>query len=159
MFRFRTLTNLMVCCLVLSVFAGCGAQKEEPTMKTFENKNLSVDYPEGWSAGDYESYDKREVVAIKFEPLENPGQGILVDISISKNHDIANFPISSKAVRNDEKIGGIDFVSYTNEIKQTVESKLCSAKNKGKTIVIALWYPVKDKIMIEKIIGTMKFKF
>jgi hypothetical protein len=149
----------MICCLVFSALIGCGAQKEELKMKTFENKNLSVDYPEGWSAGDYESYDKREVVAIKFEPLENPGKGILVDISISNNHDIADFPISSRDVREDEKIGGIDFVSYTQKIKQTIEIKLCSAKKKGKTIVIALWYPEKEKITVEKILGTLKFKF
>lgn len=160
--RFQALVILLVCCLAFSALIGCGAQKEEPAMKTFENKNLSVSYPEGWSAD--ESVDEKNEFKVAYVSISMDAQGDPSDyadlqISIAKNYTLPDIPANPGEVRKNEKIGGIDFVTFT-ETKEKDKSgiKSCYGNKNGDTIMIDAMYSENNKEIVEKILGTLKFK-
>lgn len=162
--RFPVLIVAVVCCLVLSALVGCGAQKEEPKMKIFENKNLSVSYPEGWSAGetvDDKNEFKPEFVSITLDAqAEQISDDAYIQITIVKDYKMPDFPVKPEDVIKNEKIGSVDFVTFTetNE-KDKSEIKYCVGNKDGYSINITAQYSEKNKQIVEKVISTLKFKF
>ncbi len=160
--RFPVMFVAVVCCLVLSALVGCGVQKEkseEPKMKTFENKNLSVDYPEDWNAGEHGG-NESDIVSISNNAIGELENRAIVEVMIRKNYKLPDLSSNPGAIRANEKIGGIDFVTFT-ESKEAdkSETKICYTERNGDTIAILAVYTENNKEMVEKIIGTMKFKF
>lgn len=157
--RFPVMFVAVVCCLVLSALVGCGVQKEEPKMKTFENKNLTVDYPEGWSAGD-RSENESEFVSLSPKSASEPENKAFVEVMIRKNYKLPDLSSNPGAIRANEKIDGIDFVTLTERKEaDKSETKICYTERNGDTIAILAVYTENNKEMVEKIIGTLKFKF
>lgn len=156
--RFQVLVILLVCCRAFSVIVGCGAQKKEPAMKTFENKNLSVSLPEGWSIGE-DMIDLDEVVSIRLEQSEKSISNAVINIMIRKNFTMPDLPSNPGSERTNEKIGGIDFVVFKDN-RDTEEKKIDSyygQKNRD-TIAIMTIYSKNNKEKVERIIETLNFK-
>lgn len=156
--KFHVLVILLVCCLAFSVFVGCRAEKEEPAMKTFENKNLSVSYPEGWNTREY-GEKENEIVSMSIKSTGDPENIALIEILIRKNYTLPDLSGNPGAKRANEMIDGVDFVTFTetNEANK-VETKICKANRNGDTIGILAIYSENNKDLVEKILGTLKFK-
>lgn len=161
--RFQVLVILLVCCLAFSTFVGCGTQKEEPAMKTFENKNLSVSYPEDWKIKESVSdlnEEVLEVVSIFFEQPEKTSDKAEINIMINKNFIMPDLPSRPRSERTNEKIGGIDFVVFTDsKVLEGTIIKDCIGRKDRDTIGIMSTYSENVKETVEKILGTLKFKF
>lgn len=162
--RFHALVILLVCCLAFSAFVGCGAQKEEPAMKTFENKNLSVSYPEGWSVSEEVDEENEFIpasvkIGIDYTQVELTNDAYML-ITIDRNNKLQDFPEKPEDIRRNKIIGDIDFETITEIIeKDKSEIKYCFGKKDGNSITITMQYSENNKEMIEKILGTLKFKF
>lgn len=162
--RFQALVVLMVCCLAFSAFVGCSAQKEEPVMKTFENKNLSVSYPEGWNVSQEVGIEKESIpasvkIGIDYTQVELTNDAYML-ITIDRNIKIQDFPEKPGDIRRNKMIGDVDFETITEIIeKDKSEIKYCFGKKDGNSITITTQYSENNKEMIEKILGTLKFKF
>lgn len=156
--RFQALVILLVCCFVSSAFVGCGAQKEEPAMKTFENKNLSVSLPNGWSIGE-DMIDLDEVVSIRLEQPEKSTNNTVINIMIRKNFTMPDLPSKPGSERINERIGGIDFVVFKDN-RETEDKKIDSYYGKKNRDIIAILtiYSKNNKEMVERIIETLNFK-
>jgi uncharacterized lipoprotein YehR (DUF1307 family) len=161
--RFQYFTILLVCCLAFSALVGCGAQKEEPAMKNFENNNLSVSYPEGWSADesvDEENEFKPVTVSIGMDANEEKSNYANLQIVIVRNYKLPDIPANPGEVRKNEEIGGINFETFTEtDEKDKSGNKNFYGNKNGNTIMITAMYSEINKETVEKILGTLKFKF
>lgn len=162
--RFQVLVILLVCGLAFSALVGCGAQKEEPAMKTFENKNLLVSYPDGWSTSeevDEGNEFKPAFVTIAMDAQKEKSDYANLQIVIVRNYKLPDTPIplNPGEVRKNEEIGGVNFETFTETDEMDKwGTKNCYGNKNGNTIMITAMYSENNNESVEKILGTLKFK-
>lgn len=82
-----------------------------------------------------------------------------MQITIDRNIKKQDFPEKPGDIRRNKMIGDIDFETITEIIeKDKSEIMYCFGKKNGNSITITAQCTENNKEMVEKILGTLKFK-